>query len=79
MARKNRKDPIATDTRCPAGLGGGRRCGGGLFRPGDGADKLSEYLGRIVLQCDRCGQRWTVHQSTGELYAHPQKATDARH
>lgn len=36
------------------------RCGGALFRTLDGADKLSERLGRIVVVCDKCGSRFSL-------------------
>lgn len=59
-------NPCATDTRCPEKTAGGRHCGGDLVRPDDGADRMSERLGRIVLQCSKCGTRWSVPMSTGQ-------------
>jgi len=57
----------AENTRCLRKTGYGHyRCGGALFRPGDGADRLSERMGRIVVQCDRCGERTSLPVSKEE-------------
>jgi len=36
------------------------KCGGTLHRTNDGADKLSERLGRIVVVCDKCGTKLSL-------------------
>lgn len=46
----------ASDTFCNE-KDGKHYCCGQLWRAGDGADRLSERLGRIILVCLKCGTR----------------------
>ena len=63
-----RNTPLSTDTRCPhKDTPRARACCGALLRPGDGADRISEHLGRIVLQCLKCGRRWSCSTAEGEF------------
>lgn len=54
-----RAEPVprsADQTRCPV-----RHCGGALWRPGDGADRMAEHDHAVVLQCNNnASHRWRV-------------------
>lgn len=36
------------------------KCRGGLFRTGDGADRISEHMGSIVVRCIECGATFSL-------------------
>ena len=51
--------PVAEQTMCGREVNGGR-CHGTLMRTNDGADRLAELSGRIVVRCDRCHTTWSI-------------------